>query len=125
MSGIRYCFGTDDTSFEGSFATREEAAAAGFAKAESSIILTGEIVPFEIPYLGCLVIDAIADSAWDECGEVAEGWLESVSEDQVLELDRVIAAAVTDWLAKHDQKPRFFNVRDMKEHRRPEGAATV
>lgn len=57
------------------------------------------------------IIEQLQDSAYEDCGECAETWLNKVSEEQENELADVICK----WAEKNGLAPDFFLVEDIKE----------
>lgn len=55
----------------------------------------------------------LQDSAYDECGEYAEGWLEKLPEGAEEELNDIVKEAVNTWADKYNLQPKFFTVIDV------------
>lgn len=59
------------------------------------------------------VIDDIADSAYDQAGEVSEGW-PSLSLAQMTDLERNLTATLIKYLEQQNAMPKFFAIKNIK-----------
>lgn len=101
------------------FDTKEEAIAD--ARAEMDMIEKWDGIPsgdfFRIgqvqiynPMINVDFISQLEEQAYDECGEVAEGWLEDVEEKQKQVLDDQIQEVIAKWLEEIGKKPGFGSI---------------
>ena len=63
-----------------------------------------------------VVIEHMAEQALDEHGEVAEGWMDTIPGDQVIELEKALTETWNLWADKHGYQPKFFPLEDVSEH---------
>ncbi|WP_257129840.1 hypothetical protein [Bacillus cereus] len=109
------------------FDTKEEAIAA--AKEEIALIEKLEGIPhgdiFRIgqvelynPMINVDFISQLEEQAYDECGEVAEGWLEDVDEKQKQTLDSQIQEVITKWLEDIGKTPGFGSIENIERIKR-------
>jgi hypothetical protein len=109
-----WCYSPDGERYEDGFESREEALAEGAAVWDRErVIWTGRSADPLPRIVGSIsVADLIADCAYEEVGDLAEGWpprhLRSA-------LDAAARVAVEAWLRKH-APPRFWTVVDVQEH---------
>lgn len=139
-----YCYSTDKELFQGDFATREEALAEGLDDGEGVTVWTGESVPIRCgdlltPYAVENLLESIVDMAFEACGEeVTDDFLKgpdfpakyrkgtperakaeerTAAHKKALEdLRERIGAAVDAWADDHGEQPKFWRVRDVREH---------
>ncbi|RAS90292.1 hypothetical protein A6E21_25885 [Bacillus cereus] len=109
------------------FDTKEEAIAE--ARAEIDLLEKLDGIPhgdfFRIgqkqPYNPMINVDFISqleEQAYDECGEVAEGWLEGLKEKQKQALDDQIQEVIAKWLEGIGKTPGFGSVVNIERIRR-------
>lgn len=65
-------------------------------------------------FVPCIEDDLI-NSAFDEVGEFADGWLEGLTPDQRGDLADRVKAAVNSWADDHGLQPTFFTVENVRE----------
>src|SRR5690606_16272009 len=65
------------------------------------------------------VVDLLGQRAYEEAGEVAEGW-PSPSKADNEDLEAALADAVVAWIDRRGLAPGFWLVRNVTEHRAPE-----
>lgn len=83
---------------------------------DESIVYIGEIEKF-MPYIdGDSILDKITNYAYDEHGEVSEGWLEKVESDIVDELSDDLTNTLLRWLDRHGLSPEFGNIKNIKAY---------
>lgn len=114
-----YSYSTDEEAFRGEFSTREEALSEGADGLTGITVWTGKCVPVNIKkYLpdACEILERMAESAYEDAGDVAESWIDDVSKEQRNELTDAISAVITSWLDKHKYQPNFWNVEDVVKH---------
>jgi len=129
-----YAIDHNDT-FEGEYATREEAAAAAFADYDASsdewkkshpllYVTTGRNCPPDVlGYItGEVVIDLMQQSP--DCDhEMAADW-PNATPDQVGDLTSRLRATVAEWLRAHDLEPTWGAVDSIEYHERAEQEAS-
>jgi hypothetical protein len=104
---------------DGPFDTEEEAVAEAINRMEeddrdSATVGVGEEVCLTVPDADD-VIERLSLSAYDECGELSDDFLDKVPKDAKEELTAAIDKAVGEWLTKHDLWPQFFKVGEARE----------
>jgi hypothetical protein len=112
---------TDEESFHGHYATKEEALAA----AQSELALA----PGQRFWVGggglwrpgrCgdadRILEYLAESAGDDCGEIAEDWLSDVSREDKEALESDLHAVVMAWLRRTGNLPAFYCCETTEEH---------
>lgn len=84
-------------------------------KKEDVVCTVGMLVSFGALVDGEFVIDRLRDQAYEFGGEYAESYLESVSEEAENELTEQLTKVFNEWANKHNEQPRFYNIRNTKE----------
>lgn len=88
------------------------------------VIYVGETIVFQPWVLGPDVIEHLEEQAFDEYGEVAEGWdvwneLRQKGNEQKdaawNELSQQLTDVVNDWIAKYDLTPNFYKIVNVRE----------
>lgn len=88
------------------------------------VIYVGETIVFQPWVLGTDVIEHLEQQAFDEYGEVAEGWdvwsgLREKGNEQKdaawNELSQQLTDVVNDWIAKYDLTPNFYKIVNIRE----------
>ena len=129
-----YAIDRSDT-FEGEYATREEAVAAAFADYDASpdewkkshpllYVTTGRNRPPDVlgHITGKVVIEWMQES--DDCDhELAAGW-PNATPDQVNELTARLRATILEWLKLYDLEPTWGAVDSIEHHERDDNAAS-
>lgn len=98
----------------GVFNTKEEAIEEGNSEAiiegkmSFKIGITEEIFNFGIDV--DRVIEDIQNTMYDEAGEIAEDYLDNVTTEHRLELERELNEVFYKWQEKHNYKPTFYRV---------------
>lgn len=102
---------------EGEYETKEEALREGRLIAEKSVdrfFRIGKRVECE-PFIDAEdVLDRVSEQLYSEFGEVAEAYLEDVSDDEICDLQSEINKVFKKWLDKHSRKPDFFSVEEVE-----------
>lgn len=75
----------------------------------------GMMIGFGALVDGGLVIDKLRDQAYEFGGDYAESYLDSVSEEAENELTEKLTEVFNEWANKHNEQPRFYNIRNTKE----------
>ena len=97
----------------------EEALSEGYSIEDSFAL--GIIEKYEINSLFAdRIIEDLQQDAYDEVGEVAYDWLESVTALQKKELETLIQNVVYMWLSRINEKPTFYKVFPCEECTLPE-----
>lgn len=105
---MKYSHSTDGEHFEGLYDTPEQAAIEGFAEyPELQAIEIGEAIahPAEHYVSARSIIDEIKCAADDTAGDAAEDWLDYATEEQLAELEALVAA----WVNEVDP-PNFWGI---------------
>lgn len=113
----------EETFSEGPYDTREEAIAAGpdcfGSLTPGCVFFSGEEVAFDLGRT-CPVAESVIEEAqelaYDECGEVAQDWLDDVTPEQVEDLRESLRTAWLSWLQKHKLEPTWFSVDNIESH---------
>lgn len=98
----------------GVFNTKEEAIEEGNSEAiiegkmSFKIGITEEIFNFGIDV--DRVIEDIQNTMYDEAGEIAEDYLDNVTTEHRLELEKELNEVFYKWQEKHNYKPTFYRV---------------
>lgn len=105
---------TDGEFFRGEFATPEEAAIDAFnddAELESVEVGENHKSPASFYVSADSILEDISQRASEECGEIADDWLESLMRDKekVAELEKLVG----DWL-EANEPPTFWRVENTK-----------
>ena len=122
-----YAFSFDRDSFEGAFDTREQAYRAAVARAgvlnlaPDAAIYTGQRMAADPQATGHArqLVNAMRRRAHETVGDATNGYLEKVSEDQMIDLDRALEAVVTRWLSNYKLSPTWYHIGAVSEHPMP------
>lgn len=61
-----------------------------------------------VPYMDAIsILESLEESAYDECGESSEGWLDAVSEEEKESLEEKLNTALQEWLKETNNQPSF------------------
>jgi hypothetical protein len=118
MSEKTYSYSTDEERYHDEFGSIEEACAeASAGRKEGFRFWVGEIVPPMQPESWWRADDWLEHvSDQDEYnGEHAEGWNCSTS-TQRTELEMAVRTVMADWLDRHDLRPKFWNIENVREY---------
>src|SRR5688500_1909140 len=128
----RYAYSLNGENYTGTFATREEALAAGIEAARESLdppqtIFVARRVEADPHATGHArtVLRELAWQAHDEVGASAANYLHKLSDDQVNELDLAIEKVVLEWLRRNELLPTYFKVEGISEHPVPQPPASA
>lgn len=69
----------------------------------------GQIFPYDKFNGVDELLELVADNAYQECGDVAEDYLDDVKEEHKQELDELI----TGWFKKHNHLPNFYMIENV------------
>ncbi|ACL77590.1 hypothetical protein [Ruminiclostridium cellulolyticum] len=101
------------------FDTKEEAIGMGRIEAikrgEDSYQV-GQIITFTPSLDADWAIEQIAENAMDNCGEVANDYLDCVPKEETDRLEELLNEALTKWLDETKNHPGFFYIDDISEH---------
>lgn len=53
--------------------------------------------------------------AYDECGEVSNGWLDDVTNEEMKSLQKILSIAFKSWLELNHRFPSFYCIDDIEE----------
>ena len=81
------------------------------------VISEGDAIKWKASELTGFTLDSIVNSAYDEGGEYADGYLEDVTKEQEADLDKRIAETVNKWADDYGLQPNFYRVANVKEIR--------
>lgn len=122
---IKYCWSTDEECYFGQLDSPEAAVDDAIDNGhcdleEASTVYVGECVPYD-PRLNTTrsldLIENAQDAAYDEAGECAGEWLCRLPSEVSSELSDRIEAVFRAWLREHDLWPKFYTVKNVKEHK--------
>ncbi len=105
---MSYSYSTNGEQFHGKFDTPEQAAIEGFTKhPEQQAVEIGEAIthPTEHYVSARSIVDDMKCAADDTAGEAAEDWLDYATEEQLAELEALVAA----WVNEVDP-PTFWGI---------------
>lgn len=112
----RWCWSTNEATFHGAFATKEEAIAEGKSH-PAKVIYVGRGVEVSISGIDAAdVIEDLQESADGEVGyRYTEDFLWDVPKAARRDLDEALRKVTGDWLTKHNLWPTFFTVVDVEK----------
>lgn len=61
------------------------------------------------------IVERLCEDAWDEVGEISDGWLDSAKRAQLDVLNERITPIIKKWLEEIGEQPRFYKVLPFKE----------
>lgn len=118
----KYQIGEIDLWLGDEYGTREEAIEAckkeyeydpkGY---EGKACYVGEVDNYNAFFDGESIIDYLQEDAWSECGEVADGFLCGIADEQIEELQDKLNDVLQEWLTKHDLQPTFGKMVEVEE----------
>lgn len=118
-----FSYSFDRETFAGSFPTRHEAVAAGIKRAReypeppTTLYVGQRIMPNPRAFGNArVVIDNMARRVQDDVGDIADGYLRGLAEQQVTDLDTSLEKTIVQWMARHDLTPRFSTIEAISEH---------
>lgn len=122
-----YAYSFDRDSFEGEYSTREQAYKAAVARADQlniaadTPIYTGQRMAAnpQADAHARQLVNAMRRRARETVGGDAVDYLKSVTEDQMIDLDRAIEAVVTRWLSNYKLAPQWYRIGAVSEHPMP------
>lgn len=112
----------DRERFVGEYKTREEAIANAWNELDiqrGATFYTAQNLAPVVTIDTDRFIEDVAQTASDDCGDVADGWLADVSKEEERELGKRLAVVFEDWLKATDNVPKFFRCENIEEHRLP------
>jgi hypothetical protein len=87
----------------------EEAIADGYDLSDTFAV--GLIEPYSIDIdFADLIIERLQEDAYDEVGEVTEGWLDYVKRDDLTRLDDSLKQVINNWLKDVAEEPTFYTI---------------
>ena len=115
----QYSASSDGETFSGFYDSVEEALCSHASDNEHEVGTTidvGEVTPHKPVIFTNRVLESLADQAYDECGEHADGWLTGVPQPAYAELGEALNNVLDGWLKRHGLEPRFFAVTKVKQY---------
>lgn len=118
---MKYSYSTNGEEFYGSYDTREEAIEEGSADSvDGEDIYIGEANKKTIgEYLNNYhinsLLESIAESAGEECGEVTEGWLYKLPKEELVNLRGQLQAALEAWATQSGYQPTFWHIENVEQ----------
>jgi hypothetical protein len=123
---MHFAYSLDRQSFTGSFATRAEALARGFARAQElngavDTIYVGQRIAGDTQASGHAeaVLKSMRARAKAAAGDGADQYLRKVTDQEDASLDDALRDAIVDWLRRTERMPAFFTVKAVSEHAVP------
>lgn len=96
------------------YETKDEAIQAANEEYQWSVFYVAKVVEVEFdPRDICIsdrVYEQLSEQLFEEVGEVSETWDESVSKEQLEELDKMIGKTVIEWINKNNLNPKCYGV---------------
>ena len=89
----------------------KDAVSSGYKKGDT--IAIGEVVEFIPRVSGYSVLDGLETDAYEECGEVSEGWID-YSKEEVEKLSDKLTSVIQEWLKETNQEPTFYSIQNIK-----------
>lgn len=130
-----FCFSIDEETYDGSFATREDALEAAIERVgeetgagewcryefgQETTVHTGIAVKKHardfIVGAAEVMIERAQESAYDDAGDHAEDWLSKVSPEQDASLEEMLCAAFETWCKQTGHEPKFWGVEKTQSH---------
>ena len=122
----RYAYSYNREDYTGSYATPEEAFAAGLARSDAPTdIFVGAVVEADPQAHDHAesVLHSMSQRAFVDYGNSARGYLRSVPCHLVKELDQDLGAVILRWLERNNLKPTFVRIGGSREFTtQPSGA---
>ena len=112
-----YAFSFNGESFEESFSSIDETI--DFVKEEYpdfDYVYIGEAIPFQPKIFGDFTIERIQEQAYDTVGEVAEIYLEGVSDKDADLLGSMLTETFNKWAKITSNEPNIFEVINVKKY---------
>jgi hypothetical protein len=129
MNGT-FSYSFDGERYVGTYETREEALAAGLAKARQSAdgpqtVYVGRRVPANPMASGHAraILSHMTARAREQAGSDGNGYLANLSRNQIEDLDRTVETAILGWLTRSKLLPRHSHVESVSETPVPAPAA--
>lgn len=114
MDGKHFAYSIDeDECFLGDFPTVESALAGARNALKSqnctgrNKVYIGQFDPYEPVIDADRALENLADTAYEDCGEPAEDYLDDVTASQAKELEEMLTLAFLIWAKKHNMMPDF------------------
>ena len=80
----------------------------------------GECIPYTQYGIDVdMILEDIANDAYDYLGEVAEDWMVDVTKEQKSELKKELDAVFYEWLTKNSLEPTFYSVENIRHVENP------
>ena len=116
----KYCYSFDGENYDsGLFKTEKEAIEyVKKDRPETENVWVGTAVKPTLRWNSCEeeIIESMQEDLLDQCGEYVEGELDDITNEQELDLAKMIDEAVAKWIEKYDIKPSCYTVTDRELH---------
>lgn len=109
----------DRESFVGEYPSREAAIANAWSELDIQPGQTFYTAQNYVPVVTvneCQFLDDVTQSALDDCGDAAQGWLADVTMSERHDLGKLLASAFGAWLRMRGKEPKFFRCENIEEH---------
>lgn len=92
----------------------DEARYSGYCDTDTFVI--GYVVPYQPEYVNSeSIIEYLQQDAYDEIGEVSDGWLDYITKEQREDLERRVLKDVLQWLKDWNKEPSFYKIEPIDE----------
>lgn len=83
---------------------------------KDSKVYIGKIKDVDLTIGAWNIIEDLQEDAFEQAGEIAEDFLNNVTQEQENDLTIMINDVIDKWLKKHKLEPNFFSVVDVKQY---------
>jgi hypothetical protein len=112
-----WSFNKDDTIWNGGVNSVEQCIEeAREERKDEEFVFIGELEKHTPKIDAYWIIEYLLDTAYEECGEVAEGWL-VLSKDEMESLEIALNEALKKWLVENNQETYFGAVKNIRRYR--------
>lgn len=83
---------------------------------DTDTIAIGYAEPYQVDYVNSdLIIEYLQEAAYEDLGEVTDGWLDCITKEQREDLENRILKVVLEWLKDCKEEPTFYKVEPFDE----------
>lgn len=79
------------------------------------VIYVGEVTLYDFSVDAYSVLDCLADDAYDDVGDIANGWPYYGSNETLDDLSDDLTNCVKNWLIKRNNMPNFYKITNIRE----------